>query len=150
MTRQYAPSDTKRDVGLKDYERYTATLADMEGIVSSPEYGGGKRLQITWKLEDGSTLRDWLGFKTGLTQGNEPSKMRTLLNAIAGRKPHAPIEWVDDETLDFKFPDDDTTWQISRADKVAFRGKNNVKFSQTGEEISSYRITTYESADIPF
>lgn len=150
MTRQYAPSDSQKGVDLKDYDKYTATLQDLEGINGSPEYGGGRRLQITWRLEDGSTLRDFLGFKTGLTQGNEPSKMRTLLNAIAGRKPHAPIEWVDDETLEFKFPENDTVWQLSQAQNVAFRGKNTVKYSQTGEEISSYRISGYESVDIPF
>jgi hypothetical protein len=142
MTRRFAQTGERAE-DLEDFKVYHASLADLEMLEGNPEYGGGKRLKITWRLDSGLTLLDFLSFKIGSMPGGEPAKMRTLLNAIGGRARHEPIEWVDDDTLDFKFPDRDLTYRITDQAEVDLRGRTQVTYSPSGEEIRRFRITEY-------
>ena len=89
---------------LKDHEPYEVILAeDPELIDGSPQYGGDKRLQVTWQLPDGNSVRDWLSLKLGRQQNGQVSKLRALLNAASNLAENENIAWFDDETFEWGY-----------------------------------------------
>ena len=90
--------------GLEDHEAYTATLKDIDWATSDEKYGGECRLVLDWDLEGQEySVRDWVGLRLGKQQSGQVSKLRALLNAIAGKPEATEVAWFDDDSTEWSY-----------------------------------------------
>ncbi len=137
---------------LKDYEAYEAVLAeDPKPSQGSEQFGSERRLELSWELQDGTLLRDWLGLRLGRQSGGQVSKLRSLLNAACERKDSEAVAWFDDETFEWGYSSDGPPANKLQKSvtRVQLRGKTISKFDAEGHEHRTFRITVYQST-IPF
>lgn len=115
---------------LEDDTSYKATLVGIEWSVSSPEYGSERRLQLDWLpegCEEYETVRDWISLRLGKQQNGTVSKLRQLLNAIAGKPSGTDIKWFDDETLEISWSGEGPEDQLTTGREVILEGVNGTK-----------------------
>lgn len=142
MTRISAATSSMPD--LEDHEPYEVSLKSIEWTTSAIEYGGDKRLQLTWAFpnDPDETLRDWMAPKLGKNQSGQVSKLRGLLNALVGKPEATEIAWFDDETLEWSYEGDQPYSKLSVGLPVIIRGKSEIKTGEGGGR--RFRITAYQ------
>ena len=137
-----SPSANFQAPVLEDHEGYNATLKDFDWVTSSEQYGGEKRLQLDWQIEGESySIRDWVGLRLGKQQSGQVSKLRALLNAIAGKPEATEIAWFDDETTEWSY-DGTTAYGKLEPDacEVIVRGTSMAKEDGT----SRFSVKVYQ------
>lgn len=141
------PSTPPEELGLEDHEAYSVTLKKIDWATSSPEYGEERRLQLDWEFETGATTRDWLGLRLGQQQSGQVSKLRALLNALAGKPETTEVKWFNDETFEWGY----TAWdpknpqpygQLTEGLEVVIRGVN----AQKKDGSTRFNIKVYQAA----
>lgn len=128
---------------LEDDASYKATITAIDWSTSSEEFGSEKRLQVDFLpdgAEDGDTVRDWFGLRLGRAQNGAVSKLRQLLNAVAGQPSTAEIKWFDDETAEWSYDGEKPFSKLAEGMEVIFEGANGQK--RDGTPI--YRIQRYK------
>ena len=104
MARRTAPETTPLE--LDDATPYTAVLVKaeyQEQTEAHPDWPD--QIRFTWRVADpvggeDQELWTWASIKLGQTKGGKVSKLRTILNALAGRKSTDPIAWLEDGSDD--------------------------------------------------
>ncbi len=134
---------------LRDYDAYLVQLKEIGWSNGAPQYGGEKRLEVTWERVDGvgngteETFRDWLSLRLGRQQSGQVSKLRMLLNALAGQPETVDIAWFEDEELTWSYDGQNPYARLSEGLQVVVRGKVELKADGSGRR---FRITTYQPA----
>jgi hypothetical protein len=130
---------------LVDHDPYHATLTEFAWTSSSPQYGSEPRLELTWQLDDSTTVKDWLSLKLGRQQDGTPSKLRQLLNGIVGESPIAEIKWFDTDTLEWSYADDIPYARLELGFEITLRGVHKERPDGQGLR---YGVTTYQSPNL--
>ena len=100
MTRRTAPETTPLE--LEDATPYNAFLMKAEYQPPNEQHPDWPdQIRFTWRVVDPNgggdqELWTWASIKLGQTRGGKASKLRTILNALAGRKRTDPIAWLED------------------------------------------------------
>lgn len=125
-----------------DYEPYRVQLKTIAFSESSPQYGSEKRLELTWDMEDGQDLRDWVGLRLGKQQSGQVSKLRMLLNALSEKPEATEVAWFDDETLEWSYTKDGAPFRkLGAGVEVVVRGKVTDKADGSGRR---FQVTAYQ------
>lgn len=131
---------------LRDWEPYEAELAEFSLTEGAAQYGGELRLQVSWLLEDGTSLRDWMALRLGQRQGGGVSKLRGLLNALAGRPESDRIEWFDTDTWAWSYDGQHPQHHLAAGQRVILRGRKEER--PDGEGLR-FRVVAYQPAVRP-
>lgn len=127
---------------LVDYEPYPAVLQEIAWTEGSPQYGSEQRLELTWELEDGTSLRDWIAPRLGRQRNGQVAKLRALLNALGQQPEQADIAWFDDETLEWSYDGDTPYLALEVGLEVIIRGKVEDRADGSGLR---FRILNYQA-----
>lgn len=144
MARISASAQTSEVADLEDFEPYQVTLQSVTKSTGAEQYGSQPQLEVTWQLEDSTTVRDWPALKLGKSRDSgKVSKLRAMLNAIAGKPEAAEIAWFDDETFEWSYDGETAVARLTEGLPVIVRGKNVEKVVD-GESQLRYRIQAYQ------
>jgi hypothetical protein len=128
---------------LVDDEPYAGVLLSAK-VVPSKQEGWAPQIELDFELRQGGKLRDWVPTYLNV-KGGAPSKLRQLLNAIAGESKDEAC-WFDPDTLEWGYDlEDDSSPPFLALHKavgmaVQFRGEKPAKDKR-------YRITSYRMLD---
>lgn len=107
------PSD-RTPLELEDATPYTASLSSVEYQANNNETHPDwpDQLKFVWTVHSGAEDQElwvWASVKLGQTKGGKVAKLRTILNALAGRKAADAIAWLEDgsdgEPIAWGYPD---------------------------------------------
>jgi hypothetical protein len=139
---------------LEDYEPYRAWLRRIDFEVGSAEYGSQRRIVVDWALsenpDDTTTIRDWISLRLGRQQSGQVSKLRALLNALAGKPETEEVAYFNDDGGDNN-GNHPLCWgyvltgppynRLTEGTEVVFRGKHGKK----SDGQPKFTITTYQA-----
>lgn len=112
---RHTPNEVK-PLDLDDATPYVARLVSAEyQAASEPHLDWPNQIKFVWRVgsadsdADDQELWTWAAIKLGQTKGGKVAKLRTILNALAGRKSNDPIAWLEDgsdgESIAWGYPD---------------------------------------------
>jgi hypothetical protein len=146
------PPQQLTDLGeIKDYEPYRMLITGIDWDESDhPQYGHQRRMVVDFASPDDEsfTVRDWISPRLGRQQNGQVSKLRQLLNAVAGQPPATEIAWFDDETLEWSYDGQTPYAKLEQDFEVIVRGQVAEKETDQGKQ-RRYRINIYQKADEP-
>jgi hypothetical protein len=103
-----------------------------------------RRLTVDWEIENGETIRDWIGLRLGINNKNgQVSKLRMLLNALS-EKPRDTWLWFDPETLEWGYDEAQKVAdnKLIEGMEVVFRG---VKGKKQDGKTDKYTVQKYQA-----
>lgn len=115
---------------LEDDVAYVMTVTDFR-IVEGKDFDDPERPQdfliVDLRLEPGApeALGIWCSLKLGQTKSGIVSKLRALLNALAGLPESTLITGFDTETLEWTYPDG-TVYALEVGNQLTVRGSTKV------------------------
>ena len=132
MAVRTAPESTPLE--LDDATPYSAFLVKAEYQAPNEQHPDWPdQIRFTWRVVDPAGGEDqelwtWASIKLGQTKGGKVSKLRTILNALAGRKSTDPIAWLEDGSdgaeITWGYPGDQAFFATGNEPQLRIVGHN--------------------------
>lgn len=139
-----APATTEYEEGTT----YDLTLESLQ--LKEGEYQGTPTQQILFvftcdTIKEGDECWVFASFKFGKYQGRV-SKMREIVNALYDKPAFNEVEWVDDETFEVKFADEDNVFTLTPGMTLKAKGEY---FENAKGEVR-FRFNRFASSKLGF